>query len=292
MEETILHELQKLHLIKEEEEDICFTTQSRLELLEECSLSLFGRLLSDHKQNERALKNTLRAAWKLGSDLRIVDVGKDIMQFKFSFKYQMEWVEKSGPWNFENNLLLQSRWKKGLSTANITFTHTPFWVQIWGLPFEHMSEGVGKDIGGKFGEYLEIDKRSWQSDQAKFMRVRVNVQIDKPLRRGGYVKNTEGERFWITFKYERLPTFCFICGRMGHDDKHCEVVTNEQAADRQYFDWLKVGWNQNGNQSRAKTTTDSGGKTTADKGSVSASPHQTPDKSDFPTSGHRGKRSF
>lgn len=166
----------------------------------------------------------------MGSDLRIVDVGKDIMQFKFSFKYQMEWVEKFGPWNFENNLLLQSRWKKGLSTANITFTHTPFWVQIWGLPFEHMSEGVGKDIGGKFGEYLEIDKRSWQSDQAKFMRVRVNVQIDKPLRRGGYVKNTEGERFWITFKYERLPTFCFICGRMGHDDKHCEVVTNERTS--------------------------------------------------------------
>ena len=130
------------------------------ELLEECALSLFGRLLADRNQNSRALKSTLRSAWKLGSDLRIVDVGKNIFQFKFNSKYQMEWVERNGLWNFDNNLLLMCRWRKRLSITNISFTHSPFWVQVWGLPFENMSEEVGRDLGNRLGKYIETDKRS------------------------------------------------------------------------------------------------------------------------------------
>nr|POE70835.1 hypothetical protein CFP56_45470 [Quercus suber] len=108
MEQEIIEKLQHLCLTKEEEEDILISTQSWDELLEECSLSLFGRLLSNRQQNMRALKNTLRAAWKMGSELRIVD--------------------------------------------------------LWGLPFELMSEEVGQDIGRSLGRLIEVDKRANQSD--------------------------------------------------------------------------------------------------------------------------------
>ena len=93
-------------------------------------------------------------------------------------------MERSGPWNFENNLLLLCWWRRGLSLANLVFTHASFWVQVWGLPFEHMTKEAGRDIGGKIGRVIEVDKRSWQADQAKFMRVRVDLPIKKPLRRG------------------------------------------------------------------------------------------------------------
>ena len=126
MDQAVSEGLQKLQLAKEEEEDIPITVANRQELLEECHLSLFGRLLSERQQNQRALKNTLRSVWKMGSELRIVEVGNNILQFKFKSKYQMEWVERSGLWNFDNNLLLLSKWKKGMTTANITFTHSPF----------------------------------------------------------------------------------------------------------------------------------------------------------------------
>ena len=53
--------------------------------------------------------------------------------------------------------------------ANISFTHCPFWVQTWGLPFENMTDEVGKEIGNKLSHFIEVDKRSWQEDQAKFM---------------------------------------------------------------------------------------------------------------------------
>nr|POE50650.1 hypothetical protein CFP56_00108 [Quercus suber] len=167
MDQVILDGLQNLQLTKEEEEGIQITAASRAECLEECHLSLFGKLLSDRQQNLRALKSTLRSVWKMGSDLRIVDVGNDILQFKFNSKYQMEWVEKNGPWNFDNNLLLLCRWKKGLTVTNIVFSHSSFWVQIWGVPFELRVEETGRDIGNRMGKFIEADKRAWQSEQAR-----------------------------------------------------------------------------------------------------------------------------
>ena len=114
-----------------------------------------------------------------------MEVGNNLLQFKFSSRCQLEWVEKSGPWNFDNNLLLLCRWKKGLTSKNISFSSSPFWVQIWGLPFENMTEAIWKDIGSKIGRVLEVDKRAMQVELAKFLRIRVEVPIDKPLSRGG-----------------------------------------------------------------------------------------------------------
>ena len=258
MERGIVESLQNLQLTKEEEENISISAISKTELLEECSLSLFGRLLSDRQQNLKALKSTLRSVWKMGSDLRIVEVGNNVLQFKFSSRYQMEWVERSGPWNFENNLLLLCRWRKGLSSANISFTHSPFWVQVWGLPFENMTEEVGRVIGSKIGHVLEVDRRSWQDEQAKFMRIKVEIPIDKPLRRGGYITNEEGGRSWVTFKYERLPTFCYNCGILGHDNRHCHMSLDGQRTKSQYGEWLKAGSVIKGGSDRIRPSTSKG----------------------------------
>uniref|UniRef100_A0A7N2KXV8 DUF4283 domain-containing protein n=1 Tax=Quercus lobata TaxID=97700 RepID=A0A7N2KXV8_QUELO len=228
MEQAILDGLQNSQLTKEEEESIQISAYSRADLLEECHLSQFGKLLSNRQQNQRALKSTLRSAWKIGSDLRIVDVGNDILQFKFSSRYQMEWVEKNGPWNFANNLLLLCRWKKGMSAANIVFSHSPFWVQVWGVPFELMTEDTARDIGNRIGIFLEVDKRSWQADQAKYMRVRAELPLDKPLRRGGYLDG------------------------LGHDDRHCVAMEMRQVTEYQYGDWIRVAGGYKGGQNITK----------------------------------------
>ena len=126
MDHTVVEGLSNLSLTKEEEEEIPIKWRRKSDLLEECLLNLFGRLLADRNQNLKALKNTLRMAWKMGSDLQIVDVGNCIMQFRFRSEYQMKWVEQNGLWNFDNNLLLLCRWRKGLLATNIKFTYSFF----------------------------------------------------------------------------------------------------------------------------------------------------------------------
>lgn len=60
MDQNVIVGLQHLRLMKDEEVDIPITTMSRSDLLEECALSLFGKLLSNINQNLRAFKSTLK----------------------------------------------------------------------------------------------------------------------------------------------------------------------------------------------------------------------------------------
>ena len=180
----VIEGFQKIKLTVDEEVNIAITAEKRGNTLEECSLSLFGKFQTSRPFNRRAARDTMRSVWRMGSELQILEVGNDILQFKFPTEFQRQWVVDNGPWSFENNLLLLRRWERGLSFRTIQFTHSLFWIQIWGLPFELVSEKVGEDIGNRIGKFVASDERKGVVEQARYLRIRVEVPIDKPLRRG------------------------------------------------------------------------------------------------------------
>nr|POF24444.1 hypothetical protein CFP56_10662 [Quercus suber] len=118
MDSEFVQKLKNITLTEEEGEVIRVGTVHRDRILEECSLSLFERFLTNKSFNQRAAKALLRSVWKMGSDVRIVDVGD----------------------------------------------------RIWGLPFDLLSEEVGRDIGNGLGTVVEVDLKAFSSDQARFLR--------------------------------------------------------------------------------------------------------------------------
>ena len=87
-------------------------------------------------------------------------------------------------------------------TANsVTFLAIPIWVQVWGLPFDLMNEEASWEIGKGLGHIVEVDKKTFLSDQARFIMIRVELPLEKPIRRGGWVTNPEGDQLPIGFKY-------------------------------------------------------------------------------------------
>lgn len=130
MDPNILDYIKQISLMAEEMSNIAIQHNSRDKILEDCLLSLLGHFLTERPFNETIAKNLLRASWKLGNDLKIVDVGDDIFQFRFKLKSQMEWVLNKGSWSFENRLLVVQRWERGLTTQIITFPTVVLWVQV------------------------------------------------------------------------------------------------------------------------------------------------------------------
>lgn len=53
----------------------------------------------------------------------------------------------------------------------------------------------------------------------------MNLEVQNPLRRGIFVSTDNQRKVWLPFKYERLPSFCFGCGCMGHSLKECVTVS-------------------------------------------------------------------
>ncbi|POO03365.1 Endonuclease/exonuclease/phosphatase [Trema orientale] len=55
----------------------------------------------------------------------------------------------------------------------------------------------------------------------RFVRIRVRLDISSPLQRGSQVMlGNDTENVWVDFRYERLPKFCFICGRLRASYSH------------------------------------------------------------------------
>lgn len=126
--------------------------------------------------------------------------------------------------------------------------------------------GGQRDLGNKLGKYIQSDKRSWLLELAKFMRIRVDLPINKPLRRGANIVNLDGDKYWFTFKYERLPNFCFLCGILGHDEKHCSGYPSNPEALRQYGDWLRANGNPKSGLEKPRKLSSNGFEERKDEG--------------------------
>nr|POF03388.1 uncharacterized protein CFP56_60577 [Quercus suber] len=110
-----------------------------------------------------------------------------------------------------------------MTATSVSFTSMVMWIQVWGLPFDLLLEEVGRDIDSGLGEILDVDLKAFLSDQAHFIKVRVKLLLDKPLRRGEVVASPKGDKGCIGFKYELLVGLCYQCGRIGHEVRDYSV---------------------------------------------------------------------
>ena len=71
-----------------------------------------------------------------------MEVGTNLFRFKFNTEYDLERVLRSGPWTFDNQVLLLRRWQRGMTAENVRFESVSLWIQIWGAPFDMVSPKV------------------------------------------------------------------------------------------------------------------------------------------------------
>ncbi|KAL0458851.1 UNVERIFIED_CONTAM: hypothetical protein Slati_0512300 [Sesamum latifolium] len=55
------------------------------------------------------------------------------------------------------------------------------------------------------------------------MRMRVSIDVTKPLKRVFKLRTTLGDELLLSFTYEKLPNFCYLCGCLGHLSRFCEL---------------------------------------------------------------------
>ncbi|KMT00777.1 hypothetical protein BVRB_9g220580 [Beta vulgaris subsp. vulgaris] len=75
----------------------------------------------------------------------------------------------------------------------------------------------------------------------KSARLRILLDVTKPLRRVQRVALKDGSSALIEIKYERLPTFCYMCGRIGHIERDCLMASEENKEDeKQWGSWIRA----------------------------------------------------
>lgn len=203
-----------------ENEDFIFD-EGIEEEINKYELCLVGRYLTEKSLNTRAMFSKMADVWKPAMGINIKEIDPGIFLFQFYHREDMFMVVNGGPWSFDNAMLIVSTIPPGMEPLKVPLWHLEMWIQIHDLPTGFMSEAVGKQLGDFFGEFLLYDARNNSSIWMEYMRIKIRIDVRRPLKRKKMITRKNGTKFVVNCKYERLGDFCFVCGLVSHTERYC-----------------------------------------------------------------------
>lgn len=219
MEDNLDLKLQGMQLTEEEEEIIVCEEEEDDTISEQLMLCLVGKLLTSNPFSVEAMKNTMRAAWRLSKGMVVREIDSKVFIFQFFSLADKQKVMEDGLWTFDGAPLILKEVEEGIQPSELVFDTVRIWVKAEDVPLNKRTKAMAVTIAkslGSFVEYDENDPIGW----SKYMRFRVDLRLDKPLRRGMRIGVQQGSK-WIKLKYEKLIDFCFACGLLGHNYQQC-----------------------------------------------------------------------
>ena len=201
-----------------------------------------GKFYTRRALNMEAIASTFMPLWRSRNGFKVKNMGNHIVLFTFDNKHEVDSILSNEPWSFDKHHLVLQRYDKDEPIEDLKFNSTTFWVQVHDIPVRFMNLKVAEGICSTMGTVVR--KPETEMHGGSFMRVRVNVDVTRPLSRGRMVSVGQGREKWVSFKYERLPTICYWCGCLNHDDRDCELWLDSEGSlkveEQKFGPWLRA----------------------------------------------------
>lgn len=233
----------RISLFDREKEEISISEGEIAVLRERGSRCLVGRIGTEKRINREAFRTLLTRLWRPLGQVIFQAVQEHLWIFEFSDGDDKRRVMEGRPWLFDRYILILNEFDGSKAPTQMEFLHSPLWVQVHDMPLIYMSKEVGRKISSSLGECLEVDVAGNGGGWGRWLRIRVNLDLTQPLERGRAL-NFNGQTSWVSFKYEKLPLFCFKCGRILHGSNGCSVRikhgVNADGTESQWGAWLRA----------------------------------------------------
>lgn len=125
-----------------------------------------------------------------------------------------------GPWAVNGIILQLAPWQPYFEPAFTKLSTAAVWIQLHNLPVQFWEGESLETVSSLFGKLLKIDDLTSSLSRSRFARICVEIDLAKPLKQGFWIGDDE-HRVFVVVLYERLPTFCYKCGIVGHGTNNC-----------------------------------------------------------------------
>jgi len=122
-------------------------------------LTLVGKIVADRVLNKHAVRNTIIRSWNPKFGVTISDLDDNIFLFKFKSEIDLRRIWNGEPWTIMGNHLNLKKWHADANVNDIDFSHSCFWIRIYGVPLTMQNNANGERIGKLLGHLLELDMR-------------------------------------------------------------------------------------------------------------------------------------
>ena len=205
---------------------------------------LAGKFFTKRVLNVDAVARTFKPLWKLAGELKIRDSGDNVLVFEFDDIIDLERVLEYEPWSYDKSLIAFQRVTDVELLPQMIYNQVTFWVQLHNLPLKHLTYDTGEAIGNAIGRVVQVADPEDDGAGGEFLRVRVTMDISKPLPRCSKLRSDGKQIGMVALKYERLTNFCYWCGRANHGERDCEVWLRGRGKlrreEQQYGEWLRA----------------------------------------------------
>jgi hypothetical protein len=183
---------------------------------------LIGKVWSEKNVNKEAFKFVFSTIWRTVGGVKFKELGNNIWFFEFTEENDKRRVMEGKPWSFDKQIVVLNEFNGSTKPSHMEFTRSPFWIQVHDMPLLCMNKSVGTKIGESLGQLEDVDVAGDGTGWGSCLRLRVNIDLMKPLDRGKAL-SLAGKTSWVECKYEKLPQFCFRCGRIVHGPRRCPI---------------------------------------------------------------------
>ncbi|XP_042990668.1 uncharacterized protein LOC122317666 [Carya illinoinensis] len=239
MAEDITARWKSLKLTEEEQQEIVLSEEAVLSSNAKGELCLLAKIFNDRTANREAFRTTMSKIWNTEGWLTFKDLETNVYLIEFQLVSDKEKVLLGRPWSFDRHLVCMKEFEGLLSLSEVRFDSEPFWIQVHNLPFAGMSKEMGILVGSVIGRVLEVETNTEGYGWGGYLRIKAEVNVTKALVRGRFLKSGS-KQSWLSFKYERLPMFCFKCGRFVHEQGSCQERGADNHTFDQYGQWLRA----------------------------------------------------
>lgn len=158
------------------------------------------------------------AKWKEIGDVLISNLPKGFLLIWCSSHKVMQQLLLEGPWS---GIILQlSPWQPFFEPSLSKLNTATIWVKFHNLPVDFWDGESLEVITAHIGHLPMVDELTTSLSRSKFACVCIQIDLSKPLSCVFWIGDSQ-HRVFIVVLYERLPTFCFTCGLIGHGSNAC-----------------------------------------------------------------------
>ncbi|XP_074313728.1 uncharacterized protein LOC141648921 [Silene latifolia] len=152
----------------------------------------------------------------------VVDARDNIFVFRFKEKKDKLRVIDGQPWHFDKFIWCFNEPIADGKLVEIPLYNLLLWAEIYDLPLMgRNNEGNIRKPGTQLCQFVCADQ-TLLPELERGIRIRVMREVRKLLKNSICSRMRDGRIIEFDVKYERLPTFCYGCGVLGHGEKNYE----------------------------------------------------------------------